>query len=383
MRAVACGAPPAPDPWTLWTIDTLARRGDPAFAPSGSTLRLLSSPYEAGAARQKAGQDGLTIFPAFVEGQTAAYLTTEVWQHFDAVWVQPLYLPVTRYDQNGPGSIAAPAIFGVNATTRFYSPYWQVFYFVNPPGAQFKSAREVLDSGVALHPAAGKFCPVTQDAALLPAQTDLAGPVRPLSDESIAPVRNFSAYADGDTVRYLELGAWGLNVFTWDYQTLIVHDTPLFAFTRVGADGSAAELDLPRVGGTGPLHHPTCDGRGHCAGLQSNGIPQFGALWQVYDVSLPPTADVFVPADNPDLRRYEQAQGFVAAVPTATGPDLDQFTLRVTTTPQACFADPHDDKCVWLDSQNAIEDNLPDWRITETETLVSCPLVRFNGLPKP
>lgn len=383
LLAVACGAPRSPDPWTLWTIDTLAQRGDPAVVPAGATLRLLSPPYETLPGRQKSGQNGLTVFPAFVEGQTAAYMTTEEWQNFDEVWLQPLYVGVSTYDQNGPGSFVT-AIFGVDSTTRFYSPYWQIFYFVVPPGADFRSARDVLDSGVTLHPGPGKFCPITRDPTLLAAQAEGApAPVRPITHESIAAVRNFPAWAAGNAVRFIELGPWALNVFTWNYDTLVVHETPLFAFTRTDAAGNIFEIDLPRVGATGPVHHPTCDGRGNCSGLQSNGIPQFGALWRVYDVALPPGADAFVPASNPALRAYVQSQGLPAAIPTATGADLDQFTLRVTTTPSICFADVHDPKCVWLDSQNAIENNVADWRITETGTLVSCPLVRFNGLPKP
>src|SRR5690348_8375628 len=99
ILAVACGAPPSPPPSTLSTIDTLAQRGDPAVAPSGATLRLLSPPFEALSATQKSGQNGLTVFPAFVEGQTAAYMTTEIWQGFEEVWLQPLYVGVSSYDE--------------------------------------------------------------------------------------------------------------------------------------------------------------------------------------------------------------------------------------------------------------------------------------------
>jgi hypothetical protein len=113
VLAAACGAPPGPDPWTLWTIDTLAARGDPAVVQKGVTLPLLSSPFASGMVQQAHSNDGLTVFPAFSEGQPAAYMTTEIWQNFDAVWVQPLY--VDRSGKNLP-------VFGVDATTRFYSP---------------------------------------------------------------------------------------------------------------------------------------------------------------------------------------------------------------------------------------------------------------------
>ena len=103
----ACAVPPAPDRWTLWTLDALEARHDPAIVEPGAALALLQPPYPAvgnGAAVQRAGQRGLTIFPAFSEGKPAAYLTTEVWENFDEVWVQPLY--VDRTGKNRP-------IFGV------------------------------------------------------------------------------------------------------------------------------------------------------------------------------------------------------------------------------------------------------------------------------
>ncbi|MCA1829694.1 MAG: hypothetical protein LC689_22450, partial [Myxococcales bacterium] len=327
LLAAACAAPPSPNPWTLRTIDTL---GDPAVVPPGATLRLLSSPFTTGTAIQKPGQTGLTVFPAFSEGDTAAYMTTEVWQNFDAVWVQPLYVPVTTYDPTQAPKIAAPAVFGVDSSTRFYSPYWEILYYVNPPGAEFHSAREILDSGVTLHPGPGKFCPLTRDPTVAPAQAQSApASVRPLSGEGIAAFRgNLDSYAEGNEVRFLELGIWAINVFTWDRATRIVRETPLFAFTRIDAAGNAVEVDLPRVAGTGPFHHPTCDGLGHCQGLQSNGIPQFGALWRVYDVLLPADADVYVPEANVDLKAYVRSMGFKGRdVTSVSVTDPKKYTL--------------------------------------------------------
>lgn len=369
LIAASCGAPPAPDPWTLWTIDTLAARGDPAIAPAGATLPLLSSPYAAGSARQQGGNAGLTIFPAFSEGQTAAYFTTEVWQNFDAIWVQPLYVPLV------PGQ---KPIFGVDATTRFYSPFWQVFFFTPPPGAEFKSAKEVLDSGVALTPGPGKFCAITRDPTLGAAVAEGADhPVRPLSGEPViydpatarAPVLNQPAYVDGELVWYIDLGN---NRFTWNYETLVVDETPLFTFLR--ADGTP--LDLPKVGGTGPWHHPDCDGHGNCAHVTAN-KPQFGALWRVWNVLLPQSADVFVPAALPALQQRVKAMGFAAAIPDARVPDPQAYALRVALNGAKCAAGS--EPCQWLDSQNAIESLLPDWRATETGTDVSCPLLLFDG----
>jgi hypothetical protein len=40
-------------------------------------------------------------------------------------------------------------------------------------------------------------------------------------------------------------------------------------------------------------------------------------------------------------------------------------------------------QCKWLDSQNAIEALVPEWRVSKTGTLATCPLIEFNGKPVP
>jgi len=374
LLLLACAAPPAPDPWTLWTIDTLFARGDPATVPAAATLRLLSPPYAETTVTQTSSNNGLTVFPAFSEGQTAAYVTTEVWQNFDEVWVQPLYIPL-----GGPSG--SRPVFGVDASTRFYSPYWQIWFYTPPQGAVFKSAKEVLDSGVALTPGPGKFCAITRDAGLLPAMPQGADHwVRRLSGEPVIydpatqprPSMNNAAYVDGELVWFIDLGT---NRFTWS-DALIVDETPLFTFTR--SDGTP--LDLPKVGGTGPWRHPSCDGHGNCLGVVG-GKPQFGALWRIWTVSLPPASqapslDVYVPQAQPQLQAYVRAMGFAATPPAR---DDSQYTLRVALDGKSCFTSGNLARCQWLDSQNAIQDLIPDWRAYETGTLVSCPLVLFNG----
>jgi len=380
LLLAACAAPPAPDPWTLWTIDTLEAKGDPAVANAGAPLTLLQSPYPllgAGTGVQQSSQRGLTVFPAFSEGKPAAYMTTEVWQNFDAVWVQPLYVEPIK---NGN-----PPVFGVDSGTRFYSPYWQVFNYSHPAGArEFRSAKDVLDSHVSLAPGTAKFCAITRDATLGAAiqQGDTA-PVRPLNGDFVTVPRNGHAYADGNDVSFIDLG--NAQRFTFDPATLIVDETPLYAFALPDVSGFPAQVDLPKVGGTGPPHGPRCDGHGNCTGVIGS-IPEFGSLWRIYDVLLPAGADVYVPSSLPALRAKVLAMGF-AATPTAA-PLPSEFILRVavngavTPATPSCFAsDPS--TCRWLDSQNAIEANVVDWRVTRTGTLVTCPLIEFNGQPVP
>ena len=369
----ACGAPTAPDAWSLWTLDTLVAKRDAAVVEPGFPLALLSSPYPlvgAGTAVQQAGQRGLTVFPAFSEGKPAAYMTTEVWQNFDAVWVQPLYVDLTR--QN-------PPIFGVDAGTRFYSPYWQVFTYAHPAGApEYRSARDVLDAQVALAPNTAKFCSITRDPSLAIAhQQGDATPVRPLNGDPVTVPVNRTAYAEGSEVSFIDLG--NAQRFTFDPATLIVDESPLYAFALPGADGLPAPVDLPKVGGSGPPHHPRCDGHANCTGV-IGGIPEFGSLWRLYTVLLPAAADVYVPAALPALQQTIRALGF-AATPTAA-PLPAEFILRVAANGKTCLAgDPS--TCLWLDSQNQIEAQLPDWRVAKTGRLVTCPLVEFNGKAVP
>jgi hypothetical protein len=178
--------------------------------------------------------------------------------------------------------------------------------------------------------------------------------------------KNGIAYAEGRVVWFVDLG---LNRFRWD-ENGVVAESALFAFQRAGADGAAIDVDLPKVGGSGELHGGLCDGNGNCAGVPASGAPPFGSLWRIYDVLLPAAADVYVPASMPALQQSVQAMGFAAAVPDSAlppGASPAAYALRVYLNG------------VWLDSQTAIENNIPDYRITETGTDVSCPLVLFNG----
>lgn len=381
LLLAACGAPTAPDPWSLWTLDILEAKHDPAVVEPGAALALLSAPYPLVGAKtsvQQPGQRGLTVFPAFSEGKPAAYMTTEVWQNFDAVFVQPLYVDLTR--QN-------PAIFGVDSGTRFYSPYWQIFTYAHPAGApEYRSAKNILDAQVPLAPNSGKFCSITRDPSLAAAvQQGDAAPVRPLTGGPVTVPINRTAYAEGNAVSFIDLG--NAQRFTFDPATMIVDESPLYAFALPDADGLPAQVDLPKVGGTGPPHHPRCDGHAHapdgvssCPGVVS-GIPEFGSLWRVYSVLLPAAADVYVPASLPALQAKVRAQGFSA--PQTPAPLPDEYILRVAANGKTCLPAGDSAKCLWLDSQNQIESLVADWRVAKTGMLVTCPLLEFNGMPVP
>jgi hypothetical protein len=94
---------------------------------------------------------------------------------------------------------------------------------------------------------------------------------------------------------------------------------------------------------------------------------------------LPPGADVYVPAALTELQKKVKAMGFDAP---SIVPQPSEFTLRVAVNGKSCLK-TNPPACVWLDSQNQIEAQVADWRVTKTGTLVTCPLVMFNGVAVP
>lgn len=374
---VACSTQAPPSVTSVETIDEMALRNERYLVQPGQQMPFMGDPYppvDAGVTQSPAGP-GLAVFPAFAEGQPAAYVTTEVWQEFERVWMQPVYVAVVP-----EGTPAPLPVFGVNAGSAFYAPYWQVFNYTPIPGVQFTSTRDVIDSRVKLTPGVGKQCSLTSNPNLGIAAAEGGGvPVRPLSGEAVGTTRNIEGYVDGHLTHCVDFGEE--QRFTWDYENLVVVETPMYTFAREGLNQEPVPVDLPYVAGTGPVHQPRCDGQGHCSGV-ANGVPTFGSFWQLHTVLLPPAADVYVRPGREDtrLRGVVQDMGFFAGVPDQ---DLGSaFTLRVASNGTACLGPgKHVADCKWLDSQNAIEAQLPDFRVTESETRISAPLILFDKLP--
>ena len=410
LGASCVGDESKPGPAKLWTVEdfqTFARAGKPLPAGlgqspvvlSGEPLPLLSPPYSDTVTRQRAGQDGLQIFPAFSEGEPAAYTTTEIWQGFPAIWLQPLYLFVTGFS-NGAAQVVAESkvVFGVDVTTRFYSPYWQVIYVIVPPGTtaadliRLRSAEAVLSSGFQLIEGAGTFC-VLVPTRVLSADTSAPAveigvpegatqPVRPLLGGSVPATANFG-FVNGHRVDYIDFGR---NRFTWNDKQ-VIDEAALFDLVIRGADGSRRSLGVPRIGGTGPLGSNT-------PARITNGKPQFGGLWKLYTAPIPPGAAVFIPRTRPALIATVLAAAGQADAPAGTGvvpavdpqiearADVNKYLLRVAANP-ACFRDPASfpQTCRWLDSQAAVEREVLAGLIAETGFYVTCPFLAFLDAP--
>ncbi|HVZ72501.1 MAG TPA: hypothetical protein VHJ20_09010 [Polyangia bacterium] len=384
--AVGCNAPDArPRPVLLTSADfeaLLAKQTDPEQAilpdsglPDGLKLRRIIESDN--------GAPTLALHDTFTDGYRSQYVTTEAWAGFPAVWIQPVYQPVTGYTATGSpmleveGTESWHYIFGVGPKSAFYSPYWQIVYFRRAPGTtldDYKTPRDVIDRGLDFNPSGGRVIALVPDDLKSPAIMD-GGP------------EAGKGWLNGARASYLDFGS---NTFTWD-EYGVVEEAPLFVWVVRDDDGVTHALDIPSVAGAGPLYS------GRQPVLQGT-TPKYGSYWRIYTVVVPSGAAVFAPPHYTDLRNGLAARPslydvtYAPEVLAATGHEYDNFAGRVTTTPD-CFAtdmkidpsnfgtDDQADACQYLDSQTKIEAAVPEIAIERTDILVTCPFVVYDGVP--
>ncbi len=388
--AVALGAgctdETAPERARFWTLfDFTAALGTSEPIARGTTTFPDGVLAEEFVSRSPEGNVTANVATAFSEGGTAAYLTTEIWSRYDAVWVQPMYILVGAWDEKSPGANRVPGadpIFSVGRESSFYSPYWQVFYAVVPEGkdpARYTSAHRILDDGLALHPGPGRIC------ALQPHEMEIRRE-RPFFGDKIGNVKvDARAWLDGEVVWYMDFGS---DRFRFDASG-VVAESPLYVFARRDERGRRVPIGLPTVGGTG--------GRVDFGAL---GQPAFGSLWRAHTALLPtasdgtPVAGVFVPNSLPELRKAlsDENTGLKgvrvppvsAAAEAKPGVQPLDYLLRVALNP-ACFEDvaAFPDACRWLDSEEAIRTNLSHTAIVRGDVTLACAFVTYGGRPVP
>ncbi len=389
------GSQGSPPPSKLWTVEDLRSAAQAGKSLAGipasnfitlrtQALPYLSPPYSDASLAERADRDGLTVFPAFSEGHTAAYSTTEVWENFAAVWVQPLYVAINGFSNGTPQFAAGTAaIFSVGTRTRFYSPYWQINYFVLPAdvdASTFKSAKQVLDSGYPIIQGRGTLCVLAPPDVHLAEGSGSDATVRPLFGDPL-PINYAQGYVDGEVVSYIDFGK---NRFTWNPQNNVIDEAALFELGLRADDGSLVRLGLPNVGGTGPLFSNT-------PARVTGNLPQFGSFWHLYTAFIPSGSGIFVPSSRPALKA-QLLSAAAGAGSTVTPPlvppiaaqiearaDAAQYLLRVAVNP-GCFQDPagFPQSCRWLDSQAAVEREIPGTLINDAALYLTCSLLAYN-----
>jgi len=336
------------------------------------------------------GNDVLQFKLAFSEGQPMGYITTDFWANYPEIWLEPMYILVTAWNADLPANNrlknpdtmkATGPIFSIGPQSAFYSPFWQVFYVEVPAGTpptRYTSAKQLFDDHLVMHQGPNRFASIGPGNLFLPSADDISMIVQllgasPIGDYLLKGIgdlpnvllasQSLTGWLDGASVSYVDFGPDNFDVGAGQ----VIQDVPLFLFKHYDDNGNLTLAGAPNVGGVAPLfsHLP---GR-----LSESGRPQFGALWRLHVVTLPPTAGVF-----------QQTDALAAIDRGADAAVMKAKVLRVALK-SSCFMDlaADTDTCVWLDSQRAIEDNLGDKAIARTDLQPACPFVMFNGTAVP
>lgn len=389
----ACDAPRPATP-KLWTLDDvlgLYQQGAPSIAadaglPGGIPL-----------ARIVDADGNLYPHPTMAEGYEATYLTTEVWSHFDEVWVQPLYIPVTGASSGTRTPVPGGAwIFSVGPASRFYSPFWQVFYVDVPDGTTpgtLASVRDVLGSGYPLEPGPGRTVALVPVDPAMPSDAAVKAPAGP------TPIASMG-WIDGQRQHYLDFGG-----ATFDWNALgVVQETPLYVPVYRTAAGDLKVLGVTSIAAPGPR------GANLATPPVVDGQPRYAAYWRLYLVVIPPpspnlppnTANVtvFAPPGGTGLYEQLQADGFPVldysdTIKTALATDPNAFAEyegRVSLMPWGangrpdCFDDPtlfpadqFKPSCGWLSMQSDVETQFAGG-IIRTDVTVTCPFINLRGM---
>ncbi len=308
IAAGGCSQAPAPPPAaklsTLFDVQALYAGGAPMDQPiadndglpGGIPLELIVDP--------PAPDGSLTLAArsAWSDNQLVAFLTTEVWVNYPQVWMQPAYVPITGWTADGtpqfPGGVGWQPVFSVGAASAFYSPFWQIVYAEVPadtaPGA-LTSARQILDGGYPLTLSGGRTMPLVPDHVGLPPDSDLPTNVMPRT-----------GYLDGAPASFLDFGP---SLFTWDPNTNVVQEAPIYVLTFIGPAGKAlASASIPTVLGPGPA--------GSGVALPG-GAQRDSAYYRVHTVVVPSTARVFA-----------QPGGDIYTALDARSPGVHRFCCR-------------------------------------------------------
>jgi hypothetical protein len=354
--------------WTLFDIQQQLHAGGsvgmgPSLPAGRPASAILADNYD--------GTDSLRVTPAFAEGQPAALVTTDIWVNYDAddVWLQQLYVQMidATHPLMAPDGSPAPLLVDVGPGSTFYSPFFLFDQALVGPGTdpdRFHSTRDLVDAAVptvAQPPHAAPLRPLSVVAA--PAGQPM---VEPTWQTPLDQLPSHEAWLNGTKLGIFDFGA---DIFDVDEDEGYVEAYPLFQFVTPAEAGASGNLPLDAawwVAGVGPLFS------GEAAEVDldpatGNPQPRFGAFWQIDLAVLPAGAGAF------DLAKH--------AAPAPSGVDLKDYQGRVALD-VGCFDDAvFPNSCVWLDSQEQIEETLGDQNIIPTEILQTGPFVFYDKKP--
>ncbi len=261
-------------------------------APIGAGL---SSVFTAGfpASYFLSAPDRIRFSPVYTDGQQMAYMTTDVWVNFREIWLQPLYVFVSAWNERPPrppggrtspgwprSATRAPSGVRSGASTTSWSPRTRRATASAPLTTCCSSGLPVFPGQarlLTLQPPGG-IAPEDPSTVLLP---ELRAPGK------VGGVREQAVWVEGESQERLAMD-FGENRFEWNERYEILEQPLFFFFTRA-TDGQWLPLtSVPRVGGTGPLFERR-------PAIAPNNRPRFGSNWRLWSVRLPPTARLFVP----------------------------------------------------------------------------------------
>jgi hypothetical protein len=370
----ACAPPPGLEA-KVWTVEDFLRlapqqkdlggwRADQLVTFEGAPIPFRSPPYWPAEVPQGPGY-GLTVFPAFAQGEPASFIITEIWFAHPTPWIQPAWIMVSALAPDFPQVPGTRSLFPVGTDGSFYSPFWRIEYVLAPDATpdRYTSAKAVLDANLPDHEGPVVYCPIVPvDGGVVRAAGE-ATPVHPwvlqsdvgLDGGAPMPVKaptNRVAWVDGKEKPYLGIGVGRIE----DYGQL-PEENPLYTFAVPSTDGGRELLPIPAV---------------------LSDEPFATSFVRRVDVLLPSAAAVFVPVNRPELAALLSEKGarFVS-------PPVDDVTARTrlgaVIRDTACLAtDAGFASCTLLDSPAAI-DPLGDAYVIPTNTTLAIDVVQAGG----
>ncbi len=263
---------------------------------------------------------GVTVFPAFEEGQSVALVVTEIWSNWPTPWIEPVYKS---------GEVV---FFAVNRKSSFYSPFWSLVLLPDGLTTIEQVTRASAESKVDLVNAI--YCPLT-----VPGLTELASSVVPMTGlpiDAIPKATDVVVAGETELQQYFDFGA---DRFGREGSRPI--ETPLYVFV----DAQQKALPLPFV-------------------VPSNAARQ--SFWRRIEVRIPETAAVVVAK-----ARAGAFRPLLGNVTVIEQPDTERSAPVRLLRDQGCLRNGVvTATCEFLDSESAIV-KLPEASRKRTETTLA------------